>query len=138
MDVFVSKEKTSTHSGHERIKHADSKGSPARERLRQIQLCVRVVVVILIQELHVAVIHELCDTKFNTDCNERVSMKVRLGLLKLTAKCYDTFAHYGVKVVRAFFRELTAKEHYGPITIPATFMTSRFTCNSDFGSVIVR
>lgn len=63
--------KRSTHSGHERVKHADSKGSPARERLRQIQLGVRVVVVILIQELHVAVIHELCNTKFNTDCSEK-------------------------------------------------------------------
>ncbi|KAI8424026.1 hypothetical protein MSG28_002669, partial [Choristoneura fumiferana] len=56
-------ERYSTPGGHERVKHTDGKGSPARERLRQIQLRVRVVVVILIQELHVAVVHELCDTE---------------------------------------------------------------------------
>lgn len=44
---------------HKRVKHADGKRCPARERLRQVQLCVWVVVVILVEELDVAVIHQL-------------------------------------------------------------------------------
>lgn len=50
-----------TYGGHKRVEHADSEGSAARERLRQVQFRVGVVVVVLVQELYVAVVYQLCN-----------------------------------------------------------------------------
>ena len=46
---------------HDCIQDADGKGSATGERLGEVELGVRVVVVVLVQELHVAVVHQLCD-----------------------------------------------------------------------------
>ena len=43
--------------GHEGVKDADGKGSATGKRLGEVELRVRVVVVVLVQELHVAVVH---------------------------------------------------------------------------------
>ena len=47
----------STHCTHERVQHADSEGGSAGEGLCQVQLCVRVIIIILVQELNVGVVH---------------------------------------------------------------------------------
>ena len=49
------------YRGHERVKNADSEGSATGKWLGEVELRVRVVVVVLVQELHVAVVHQLRD-----------------------------------------------------------------------------
>ena len=49
-----------THRGHEGVEDADGEGCSAGEGLREVQLGVGIVVVILVQELNVAVVHQLC------------------------------------------------------------------------------
>ena len=49
-----------THRGHEGVEDADGEGRTAGEGLREVQLGVGIVVVILVQELNVAVVHQLC------------------------------------------------------------------------------
>lgn len=46
---------------HERVQDADGERGTARERLGQVQLRVGVVVVVLVQELYVAVVDQLGD-----------------------------------------------------------------------------
>lgn len=46
-----------THSTHQGVEDTDSKGSAAGERLSEVQLCVGVIIIILVQELNVWVIH---------------------------------------------------------------------------------
>ena len=50
-----------THRGHQGVEDADSEGCATSEGLGEIQLSVRVIVIILIQELDIAVIDQLCD-----------------------------------------------------------------------------
>lgn len=45
-----------SYRAHEGVQDADSEGRPAREGLSEVQLCVWVVIVILVQELNVGVI----------------------------------------------------------------------------------
>ena len=47
-----------THCGHQGVEDADSEGGAASEGLGEIELSVRVIVIILIQELDIAVIAE--------------------------------------------------------------------------------
>ena len=47
-----------THCGHQRVEDADSEGCAACEGLSEVQLSVRVIVIILVQELDIAVIAE--------------------------------------------------------------------------------
>lgn len=47
-----------SYRGHEWVEYADSEGSATGKRLCQIKLRIRIVVVVLIEELHVAVVHE--------------------------------------------------------------------------------
>lgn len=42
-----------THSTHQGVEDTDSKGSAAGERLSEVQLCVWVIIIILVQELNV-------------------------------------------------------------------------------------
>jgi len=46
-----------TYGAHQRVENADSEGGPAGEGLGQVQLGVRVVVIVLVQELDVGVVH---------------------------------------------------------------------------------
>ena len=46
------------HRGHQGVENADSEGCATSEGLGEIQLSVRVIVIILIQELDIAVITE--------------------------------------------------------------------------------
>ena len=50
-----------THCGHQGVEDADSEGCAASEGLGEVQLSVRIIVIILVQELDVAVIAEHCD-----------------------------------------------------------------------------
>ena len=50
-----------TYCGHQGIEDADSEGCAAGEGLGEIELSVRVIVIILIQELDIAVIDQLSD-----------------------------------------------------------------------------
>ena len=50
-----------TYCGHQGVEDADSEGRAASEGLGEIQLSVRVIVIILIQELDIAVIDQLSD-----------------------------------------------------------------------------
>ena len=45
-----------TYGAHERVEDADGECGSARERLRHVQLGVRIVVVVLVQKLHVRVV----------------------------------------------------------------------------------
>ena len=44
------------YRGHQGIEDADSEGCAASEGLSEVQLCVRVIVIILVQELDIAVV----------------------------------------------------------------------------------
>ena len=46
-----------THCTHEGVEYTDSEGGSTGKRLCQVQLCVRVVVIILVQELNIGVVH---------------------------------------------------------------------------------
>ena len=50
-----------TYRGHQGVEDADSEGCATGEGLGEIQLSVRVIVIILIQELDIAVIDQLSD-----------------------------------------------------------------------------
>ena len=50
-----------THCGHQGVKDADSEGCAAGEGLSEVELSVRVIVIILVQELDIAVIDQLSD-----------------------------------------------------------------------------
>ena len=50
-----------THCGHQGVKDADSEGCATSEWLGEIELSVRVIIIILIQELDIAVIHKFSD-----------------------------------------------------------------------------
>ena len=50
-----------TYCGHQGVEDADSEGCAAGEGLGEIELSVRVIVIILIQELDIAVIDQLSD-----------------------------------------------------------------------------
>ena len=52
--------KLTLHRGHQGVEHADGEGGAAGEGLREIELGVGVVVVVLIEELDVGVVHQLC------------------------------------------------------------------------------
>ena len=52
---------TETHCGHQGVEDADSEGGAASEGLGEIELSVRVIVIILVQELDIAVIDQLGD-----------------------------------------------------------------------------
>ncbi len=58
---YINNNNNITHRGHERIQHADGERGAASERLREVQLGVWIVVVVLIQELYVGVVDELGD-----------------------------------------------------------------------------
>ena len=47
--------------GHQGVEDADGEGSATGEGLGEVEFGVRVVVVVLVQELHVAVVHQLRD-----------------------------------------------------------------------------
>ena len=49
------------HRGHQGVQHAHSEGGTARERLSEIKLSVRIIIIVLVQELNIAVIHQLGD-----------------------------------------------------------------------------
>ena len=49
------------YCGHQGVEDADNEGRAASEGLGEIQLSVRVIVIILIQELDIAVIDQLSD-----------------------------------------------------------------------------
>lgn len=42
---------------HQGIQHTDCEGRPTGEGLSEVQLCVRVIIIILVQELNIGVIH---------------------------------------------------------------------------------
>ena len=46
-----------THSTHQGVQDAHSKGRPTGKGLGEVQLCVRVIIIILVQELNVGVVH---------------------------------------------------------------------------------
>ena len=50
-----------THCGHQGVEDADSEGCATSEWLGEIELSVRVIIIILIQELDIAVIDQLSD-----------------------------------------------------------------------------
>ena len=50
-----------TDCGHQGVEDADSKGCAAGEGLSEVQLSVRVIVIILVQELDITVIDQLSD-----------------------------------------------------------------------------
>lgn len=50
-----------TYRRHERVQDADGERSTARERLGQVQLGVRIVVIVLVQKLYVAVVDQFGD-----------------------------------------------------------------------------
>jgi len=60
-DATVRMGETDTHRGHERVQNADGERRTARERLCEVQLRVGVVVVVLVEELHVAVVDQFGD-----------------------------------------------------------------------------
>ena len=70
-----------TYRRHERVEYADCKGSAASKRLREVELRVGIVVVVLVQKLHVAIIHQFCIgpvlsvrcNKLETKCNSMLS-----------------------------------------------------------------
>lgn len=45
-----------THRAHQGVEHADSEGGAAGEGLSEVQLCVWVVIIVLVQELNVWVV----------------------------------------------------------------------------------
>ena len=49
------------YRGHQGVEDADSEGCAASEGLSEVQLSVRVIVIILVQELDIAVIDQLSD-----------------------------------------------------------------------------
>ena len=49
------------HRGHEGVENTDSEGGATCEWLGQVELSVRIIIIILIQELDIAVIHKLSD-----------------------------------------------------------------------------
>jgi hypothetical protein len=49
-----------TDRRHKRIQYTDCEGSAAGKRLSEVELRVRIVVIVLIKKLHVAVIDKLC------------------------------------------------------------------------------
>lgn len=59
--IFQKANSTSPYRRHEGVQDRHSKGCTAGEWLRQVELGVWVIVVILVEELYVAVIDELCD-----------------------------------------------------------------------------
>ena len=50
-----------THCGHQGVEDADSEGCATSKWLGEIELSVRVIIIILIQELDIAVIDQLSD-----------------------------------------------------------------------------
>ena len=50
-----------TYRGHQGVEDADSKGCATGEGLGEIELSVRIIIIILIQELDIAVIDQLSD-----------------------------------------------------------------------------
>ena len=54
-----------TYRADQRVEHAHGEGGPAGERLRQVQLGVRIIVVILVEELHVRVVDCGCGNEQN-------------------------------------------------------------------------
>lgn len=55
---------TRPYRRHERVQDADGESRTARERLGKVQLGVRIVVVVLVQKLHVAVIDQFGDHRY--------------------------------------------------------------------------
>ena len=51
----------SAHCGHQGVEDADSEGCAASEGLGEVQLGVRIIVIILVQKLDIAVIDQLGD-----------------------------------------------------------------------------
>ena len=49
------------YRGHQGVQNTHSEGRPTGEGLSEIELSVRIIVVVLVQELHVAVVHQLGD-----------------------------------------------------------------------------
>ena len=47
--------------GHERVKNTDSKGSATCKWLSEIEFSVRIIIIILIKELNITIIDQLCD-----------------------------------------------------------------------------
>ena len=71
-----------THGRHERVENADSEGCSTGERLRQVELRVRIVVVVLVQKLHITVIDQLCKKRTLTFCTNtgmKASIPVIIG-----------------------------------------------------------
>ena len=48
---------------HQRVQHANSEGSAAGKRLCEVELRIRIVVVVLVEKLNVAVVDKFCKTK---------------------------------------------------------------------------
>lgn len=46
-----------SYSTHQGIQHTDCESRPTGEGLSEVQLCVRVIVIILVQELNIGVVH---------------------------------------------------------------------------------
>ncbi len=64
-----SKLKSRVYRRHERVEHADSERSSASEWLSEVELRIRIVVVILVQKLHVAIIHQFWLVNVNNPKN---------------------------------------------------------------------
>ena len=56
-----------TYSWHKGVKYRNGKGSTASERLREIQFSIGIIVVILVQELNVAIVDQFWNYKWFSD-----------------------------------------------------------------------
>ena len=61
MLAFIGKCVKYSYSGHERVKDTDSKSRSTSKRLSEIQFSVRIIVIVLVQELNIAVVHKFGD-----------------------------------------------------------------------------
>lgn len=58
MTVTLRLRQVLTHSRHERIEDTDGERGTAGERLSEVELRIGIVVIILVQKLYVAVVHQ--------------------------------------------------------------------------------
>ena len=75
------------HRGHEGVENTDSEGGATCEWLGQVELSVGIIIIILIQELDIAVIHKLSD-HWNIGPIHRTFPEVKKSLQQVISKLY--------------------------------------------------
>lgn len=62
---------SNTYCTHEGVQHADGKRGPTRKGLGEVQLCVRVVVIVLVEELNVGVVDWSTRRRIESELTQR-------------------------------------------------------------------